>query len=326
MIRFATIGTNFITEWFIEAAKSISSLEYAAVYSRNEETAKEFASRHGVGRYYTTLLELAEADDIDAVYIASPNSFHCEQAVLMLEHKKHVLCEKSIASNSRELEKMLQAAQKNQVVLLEAMRPAFDPGLAAIKENLEKLGKIRRISFQYGKYSSRYDKFQEGIIENAFNPAFSNGALMDIGVYCIHSMVKLFGSPVRVHGEALMLPGGIDGQGVILAEYPDMQADIMYSKITNNQLPSQIQGEKATMLIEEIQNPTHLTICCRDGRKEEIHVEKEANNMVYEIREWICLIKKQQSGEIHNRYSRMSLAVMDEVRRQIGLVFPADSI
>lgn len=324
MIRFATIGTNFITEWFLEAVGHCEGMAYAAAYSRNEETARAFAAKHGAGRWCTDLGELAAAEDVDAVYIASPNSLHCEQAILMMRHGKHVLCEKAIASNAGELEQMLAEARKHQVVLLEAMRPAFDPGLAAIRDLLPKLGKIRRVSFQYGKYSSRYDKFQAGIVENAFNPAFSNGALMDIGVYCVHPLVQLFGLPDQIHGEALMLPGGIDGAGTILAHYPQMLADLTYSKICDNRLPSQIQGEQGTMLIRDIPDPTDLTIHYRDGQVEEFHIEKEGINMIYEVREWCRLIEGRLSGEAHNRYSVMAMEIMDEARRQMGLVFPAD--
>lgn len=327
MIRFATIGTNFITEWFLEAVGYCEGLTYEAAYSRTEETARTFAVKHGAGRICTDLPELAEAEDIDAVYIASPNSLHCEQAVLMMQHGKHVLCEKSIASNSRELERMIAAARENQVVLLEAMRPAFDPGLAVIRDNLPKLGKIRRVSFQYGKYSSRYDRFKAGIVENAFDPAFSNGALMDIGVYCVHSLVKLFGSPQKIHAEALMLEsshGSIDGAGTILAQYPDMLADVMYSKICDNRLPSQIQGENGTMLIRDIPDPTDITIHYHNGEREDIPIGKEGINMIYEVREWRRLIEGHLSGEEHNRYSVMAMELMDEARRQTGLVFPAD--
>lgn len=325
MVRFATIGTNFITDWFLEAVGHCGGMTYAAAYSRNEETAKAFAQKHGAERYCLNLEELAKAEDIDAVYIASPNSLHCGQAILMMEHGKHVLCEKAVASNSVELEQMLAVARENRVVLLEAMRPVFDPGFAAIRDNLFKLGTIRRVSFQFAKYSSRYDKFKSGIVENAFNPAFSNGALMDIGVYCVHPLVKLFGQPQQIHAEAVMLPGGIDGAGTILTQYPGMMADVMYSKICDNRLPSQIQGESGTMLIDEIPSPTQLTIHYHSGEQEHIPIEKEGINMIYEVREWRRLIEGNLSGEEHNRYSVMAMEVMDEARRQIGLVFPADS-
>lgn len=324
MVRFATVGTNFITKWFLEAAKACDGLEYMAAYSRDEDKAKAFASEHGAKRYYTDLVKMAEAGDIDAVYIASPNSLHCEQAILMMQHGKHVLCEKAIASNGRELEHMLDIAEKKHVVLLEAMRSVFVPGFMAIKDNLHKLGKIRRASFQYCQYSSRYDKFKAGVIENAFNPAFSNGALMDIGVYCVHPLVRLFGMPEGIHADALLLENGIDGAGTILAKYKDMQAELIYSKISNSRVPSQIQGENAVMLIKEIHDAKEISIYYNNGELEEIRMEEDRINMKYEIKEWVRLIENHLTAKEHNRYSIMELKIMDEVRRQQGIKFPAD--
>lgn len=329
MIRFATIGTNFITRWFLEAVRRCEELQpgglqLTAVYSRKEETARAFAEEFGVESYYTSLEELAAAKDIDAVYIASPNSLHCEQAVLMMKNKKHVLCEKTIASNSEELKHMLETAEENKVVLLEGVKSVFEPGFFALKEHLQKAGRIRRASFQYCQYSSRYDKFKGGIIENAFDPAFSNGALMDIGVYCIHPLVKLFGMPESIYGDALLLENGIDGAGTILAKYKDMQAELTYSKISNGKIPSQIQGEDASLVIRDIQNIREIGIFYKDGREEQITVEKDSSGMLYEVKEWVHLIENGLSAEEHNRSSVMELEIMDRVRQQLGMEFPAD--
>ena len=136
MIRFATIGTSAIVDRFLEAAALCEGLVHTAVFSRKKETAKAFAKKHGAEFIYTDLKELAESSDIDAVYIASPNSCHCEQAVEMLKHGKHVLCEKPAASNAAELQRMRAAAENGQAVLLEAMRSVYDPGFQAIEANL----------------------------------------------------------------------------------------------------------------------------------------------------------------------------------------------
>lgn len=117
MIRYGTIGTNFIVDRFQEAAMENPSLHYSAVYSRNQETAGNFAAKYGVETTYTDLNAFACADDLDAVYIASPNSFHYEQAALLLSHGKHVLCEKPVTSNARELEHLIQLAGQNNVIL-----------------------------------------------------------------------------------------------------------------------------------------------------------------------------------------------------------------
>ena len=326
MIRFATIGTNFVTGWMLEAARNCPELHHAAVYSRSAERARDFAARCGAKTIHTDLEALAADPGIDAVYIASPNCMHFEQAARMLSHGKHVLCEKTITSNRHELRRLLEIASANKVILLEAMRSVFTPGFRAIEENLPKLGRIRRVSFQYCQYSSRYDKFKAGIIENAFNPVLSNGALMDIGVYCVHPLVKLFGRPDRIVSDAVFLENGVDGAGTILGSWEcGMQAELLYSKITNSRLASQIQGEVGSMIIREIANPYEVTVIGNDGKSECVHSEPyESNNMICELREWCRLIRSRSGENPHNRASQLALEVMDEARRLTGIRFPAD--
>lgn len=324
MVRFAVIGTNKITDSFIEAGNKCEGFELVAVYSRTKERATEYAHKHGATLVYDDLDELGASKEIDAVYVASPNSFHAEHSIKMLNSKKHVLCEKTIASNSKELDGMLKAAKDNGVIVLEAMRSVFDPGFKAIEEHISKLGTIRRVTFQYCQYSSRYDNFKKGIVENAFNPIFSNGALMDIGVYCIHPLVKLFGMPRKIWADAVILENGIDGAGTIMFKYEHMQGELMYSKIANSSLPSQIQGEKGCMIIKEIPDTREITIHYNDGQEEQIQVNKYDNNMYYEIEEFIRLIQTNGTAQAHNKSSIMALSIMDEVRQQIGLTFLAD--
>lgn len=324
MIRFGIIGTNFVTDSFVEALSQCDNGTIQAVYSRTIEKANEYADKCGAPDRYDSLEALANADNIDAVYVASPNALHCPQAVFLIEHGKHVLVEKAVASNSRELEEMLAASKKHGVVLLEAMRPVFDPGFQTIVDNLPKLGKIRRATFQYCQYSRRYDNFKKGIIENAFKPELSNGGMMDIGVYCIHPMVKLFGMPKEVHAHGILLSTGVDAQGTVLSIYEDMQVECLYSKITQSALPSQIQGEKASMIITEIPDTKEIEIVTTKGERELISIDKKENNMYYETKEFIRLIEEKDSAAKHNQYSLWAAQVMEEGRKQLGVVFPAD--
>ena len=323
MIRFATIGTNFIVDWFVEAARQCPEFHYEAVYSRSQDTAAAFAKKHHVSRMITSLDGLAKDPDIDAVYIASPNSLHFSQSASMLTHKKHVLCEKPVTSNAAELQKLDHLARQHKVVFLEAIRSAYDPGLKAIRELLPKLGTIRRASFEFGKYSSRYDHFKEGIVGNTFQPELSNAAVMDIGVYSIHLLVRLFGYPQKIYANSIFLSNGFEGAGTILAGYDGMQADLKYSKITDNVPAIQIQGEDGVLVIDDLITPRKLTVHRRDKSPEIISVEGARNNMIYELQEWGRLIAAKEENP-HTRYSMMEMQMIDEVRKQTGIVFPAD--
>lgn len=324
MVRCATIGTNFVADWFMKAVHACDGISCSLVYSRNAETAEAFCRKHGAGRWCTDLTEVAEAGDVDGVYISSPNSLHYEQAALMLAHGKHVICEKTITSNAAELEDLMRIAKENGVVLMEAMRSVHEEGFDQLKNVIPRVGVIRRVSFQYAKYSSRYDKFKAGIIENAFNPDFSNGAMMDIGVYCVHPLVRLFGMPDKIIADSLILSNGVEGAGTILASYDGMQAELLYSKITTNRLPSQIQGEDGTLVIDDITNICNVTFYDRAGNAETVIDLPKNRGLEGEVNAWVRMIESGSGAEEEIRYSLMELKVMDEARRQAGIVFPAD--
>lgn len=326
MVRFGVIGTNRITEKWIQDAQDLADFTLSAVYSRTEDKAKEFACKFDIPHTYTDLTSMALSKEIDAVYIASPNALHAEQAILMMKHGKHVLCEKAIASNIAELKAMIETANKHQVVLMEAMKSTLLPNFQAITEHLPKIGKVRRYVASYCQYSSRYDAYKEGTILNAFKPELSNGSLMDIGVYCIYPLMVLFGEPVEVKANAYMLESGVDGEGSLLLAYKDMEAVIFHSKIASSYLPSEIQGEDGTILIEGLSEMRDVEIRYRDGRVEKITRPQVNETMRYETKEFITVIREGRLESAINSHanSLATMRVMQEARRQIGLIFPAD--
>lgn len=326
MIRFGTVGTSWITDEFLKSANINKEFKLNAVYSRTEKKACEFAEKYDVKNIYTDIEEMAKSDDIDAVYIASPNSYHAKYSILFLENKKHVFCEKPIASNLNELEAMIRVAEKNDKLLMEGMVSSFLPNFNVIKENLHKIGKVRRYVGNYCQYSSRYDPYKRGENPNTFNPKFSNGSLMDIGVYCIYPLVQLFGKPEKINANGVILESGVDGEGNVVLNYEDMEALIIHSKITDSYAPSEIQGENGTMIIDKIPTPKNIKIIYRDGREEDLSIEQDKPNMYYEATEFIDLIKKGKNQSDINSFkkSRIVMNILEESRKQMGVIYPAD--
>lgn len=326
IIRFGVIGTSEITQIFLKGAKLVEKFKLAAVYSRKEETAREFADKYGVKTIFTSLEEMAKSDEIDAVYIASPNSFHAKQAIIFMKNRKHVLCEKAFASNIKEVEEMIKVAKENNVVLMEAMRTTLTPNFKIVMENIYKLGKIRRYFSSFCKYSSRYDKYREGVVLNAFKRELSNGALMDIGVYTIYPMITLFGEPKEIKATSYMLESGVDGEGSVIFKYDEMEGSVIYSKISNSYLPTEIQGEEGTMIIDKINEVNSVKIVYKDGNIEELSTNQEEDSMCYEIDEFVNLIinNKKESNINSLENSKIVMKIMDNVRSQIGLEFIAD--
>ena len=327
-LKIGMIGTNFISDDFCAAAAQVPGAELFAVYSRKQETGDAFAARHGIPQVYTDYDEFLDSG-LDAVYVASPNFAHCAQTLKALNHKKHVLCEKVMAVNEQEVRSMIDCARQNNVVLLEAMRPDFDPAYDLIEQNLPRIGKLRRATFEFCQYSSRYDSFREGIIQNAFNPELGNAAVMDIGVYCIHSLVRLFGAPKNVKAFSTKLSNGFDGSGIVLMEYEDMTAEAVYSKIAVSVTPSVLQGEDGSIMIDYISKPESVSLRLRKsardtltgGTIEKLPYTPAKNNMIFEIQEFLKLIEKKEVDHKYLKYSLDTIRVLDEVRRQTGIRF-----
>lgn len=322
MIRFGIIGTNFITESFIEAASEVKDFVLSAVYSRTQERAEEFAQKYGVKTIFTDIEEMAKSDAIDAVYIASPNSFHAEQSILLMKNKKHVLCEKPLASDTAEVKKMIETARENNVLLMEALKTTLLPNFKVIQENIHKIGVVRRFTANYCQYSSRYDAYKAGTILNAFNPAFSNGSIMDIGIYCIYPLVVLFGKPTSIKANGYILESGVDGEGSIILSYPEMEAVLMFSKITDSSMPSEIQGEDGNIVIDKMNPIEKVEIHYRNGAVENVS-QQQQHSMYYEVEEFIKLIQAGNYESSVNSYvnSLTTAEIIEEARKQMGVLF-----
>ncbi len=335
MHRLAVIGTNFVTDWLIDAAREVENVTVAAVLSRDCEHGRAYADAHDIPDVCTTLDALCEDRTIDCVYIASPNLLHVPQAVRLLEAGKHVLCEKPLAPDLSRFDEAVRTARKHDRVLMEAMVLAHLPCWKQIRETAAQIGPIRRALFTFCQYSSRYDKFKAGIVENAFNPCLCNGALMDLGVYCLHAAQLTFGTPTDIRAAAYRIPGSIDGAGSIILTYADGIADIQYSKISQGLNASELQGERGSLLIDSLTRPKTWTLVPRTGKRSDgvavqtaggdprtLDVTPPRHPMAYELEEFLA----QVDGARTERYlddTRAVIAVMDAARMQTGIDFTA---
>ena len=330
-IRIGVVGTNFISDWMVEGGRKDPRCEWAAVCSRKEETGRAFADKHGIEHVFTDVADMAASPLIDAAYIASPNACHAAQAITFLKAGKHVLCEKPLASNAVEAAAMIETARRSGKVLMEAVIPTLSPVFTAVREYLPRVGKVRRYFASYCQYSSRYDRLKRGDVANAFRPELSNGAVMDIGVYCLYPMAALFGEPLDITTSAMKLPTGVDGQGTIVCRYDGFDAVSIYSKIADSKLPTEIQGEDGTITIDRINDPRHVTFQPHDRSLPAIDITPATDiddPYYHEMREFIDVITTGKSESSRNSLatSLITMHVIDTVRRASGVSFPADQI
>jgi predicted dehydrogenase len=326
MIRFAVIGTNWITKQFVDAAHETGKYKLTAIYSRSLEQAQTFANDYPVEHLFTSLEAMAQSDAIDAVYIASPNSFHFPQTQLFLRHKKHVICEKPLASNLREVEAAIETARENQVVLFEAFKTASLPNFLLLQQSLSKVGKVRKALINYCQYSSRYQRYLDGENPNTFNPAYSNGSIMDIGFYCLASAVALWGEPHGVQASASLLESGVDAHGLVVLDYGDFSVTLQHSKVSDSVLPSEIQGEDGSLVIEKISECQKVTFVPRGGKAQDLTQPQHINTMLYEAEVFARLVETNEVNHPGLAVSRTTAKLQTEIRRQTGVTFPADDI
>ncbi|EAC3920118.1 Gfo/Idh/MocA family oxidoreductase [Listeria monocytogenes] len=326
-MKLGIMGTNWITDSFIEGAINSGEWNLTAVYSRTEEKARAFGEKYGELTYFTDIEEMGKSDALDAVYIASPNALHYQHAVSLLKNKKHVIVEKPIFSTVAELEHAHQIARENNVFLFEAARHIQEPNFKRLQENIEKVGTIHGATLAYMKYSSRYDQVLNGEEPNIFSLKFSGGSIVDLGVYPLYSAITLFGEPVKATYFATKLPTGVDGLGPIILEYPTFNITIIQGKNSQSFLTSEIYGQKGTLIVDPLTGIEKITFYDNATKEEtELAGPVVANDMQFEAAEFARIIE-QSDRDTYEYLADLSLKVLrvsNELRHQNDIWFDAE--
>ncbi len=324
-MKFGFIGTNFVSEMMLEGASLIDDFLLTAVCSRNLENAKDFANKHGA-QFFTDDYNDFLDQDLDAVYLAVPNNLHKDLAIFFLNHKIPVFCEKPMASNVEEVKAMIAASRENKTLLTEGIVPIYTEGFKVVKDNLHRIGQVRRAVISMGQYSSRYDAYREGNILNAFKPDLSNGSIMDIGIYPLSFAMGLFGQPESLFANAYVLDSKVDGLGTLILNYPDKEVIVMHSKITDQLLHSEIQGEDGIIQFDHASLTRKVILKKRNEEAKVVFEDSRQDLMYYELK---AFIKAAKEGlvEVPHVSHQMILdvhTVLTEARRQTKVVFPTD--
>ncbi|OJD33203.1 oxidoreductase [Diplodia corticola] len=332
MLNFAVIGTGWITDSFIESAHATGAWKLVGVYSRKQETASAFASKHGAPSTYTTLDALAAAADVHAVYIASPNSLHHAQAKRLLagssnNNKQHIILEKPSTSTAGEFEELHALARDKGVFVLEANRHLQERNFGVLREALGRLGPVYGASLNYAAYSSRYNAVLAGETPNIFSLAFSGGCLVDLGVYPIAAAVALFGRPGAQSYSPVFVATGADGGGFVRLQYEGFAVDINQSKIYTSAAPSEVYGEKGTLIVNGVTDIDSVVFLdARTKEKTQLAGEKAKLNLQEEAAEFARIIgeRDEAAAKKLEEMSRIVLGITTDLRKQNGIVFDVE--
>ena len=342
-VRFGVIGAGFIARWFLQAAAVVPQARVVAVTSAHPERAAAFAAEHGIGASYATLEEMLAAGrpdgptPIDVVYIGSPNSLHAQHAIAALKAGFHVLVEKPFALTRSQAEEMVEAARTADRFLMEAWLSAFEPGVARLREQLPRLGRLHRAVLSKEQFSSRMEAYRAGGLPPAFDPALGGGSLMDLGVYPVSLAIHLFGEPDRVTATGRLLECGVDARGTVVLSYDSgehagLEVVCLHSK-TSPGTESSFAGDHDVLSIDDCQWPRRIGLrgpAAVTGAGEDLSVERGAqgpgHQLAYELAEVCRLVRAgARESDLHPlSRSVAAVGVLQEARRQVGVRFPAD--
>ncbi|MFT8870658.1 MAG: Gfo/Idh/MocA family oxidoreductase [Sporolactobacillus sp.] len=326
-MKLATVGTSEITNTFLSALKQDGTFTYEAAYSRSIDKARTVAASFGAARAYDSFETLAENQDIDVVYVASPNGLHFQHVSALLRAGKHVICEKPMFTTLKEFDTAFKIADEQGVYLFEAIRNIQTPVFRALQARLERAGTVRSAVFQLIQYSSRYDRFLKGELTNIFSPEFAGGALEDLGVYTLYPIIALFGRPKHAAYYPVMLSSGVDGSGTLVLTYNGFVCTLLCSKIAHSSAPSEIHGERGTW---RINNPSNIhQLEWIDAHTKDVSLVAscpDSGDMIYEIARFGQIIGSgdQPAFQELRALGRDVLATMESVRLACGIRFPSD--
>ncbi|MFQ7566523.1 MAG: Gfo/Idh/MocA family protein [Clostridium perfringens] len=317
-LKGGILGPGNIARDFAQALNRVNGEVYA-VASRNKERAEKFARENNVKKAYGSYDEIIKDKDIDVVYIATPHSNHYEYIIKSLNNNKHVLCEKAITVNERELEEALKIAREKNLVLEEAMTlfhmPLYEKVIKKI--NKEDLGKVNMVQVSFGSFKE-YDENNR-----FFNLDLAGGALLDIGTYAL-SFARYFLSsmPEEILSTVKKAKTGVDEEsGIILKTKEDEIATI--SLAFRSKMPKRgiVSCDNGFITIDNFPRANKATINYLDGKVEVIECGEEEKALDYEV---IFMEEKinenKESNSIELTYDVTK--IMSKVRKDWGIVYP----
>lgn len=323
MIRIATIGRGNIVDCFIKGLKQTGRFSLDAVYSRDEKTGREFALKHGAQKVYTSLQELANDKEIDAVYIASPNVCHAPQSEILLKGGKHILCEKPIAVSSAEYIKTKSLADSLGLIYMEAIIPRYVKNHDTVLNAVKQIGNIAMAKIDYCQLTSRYESLMKGEHINIFDMSLAAGTLMDLGIYPVYAACDLLGVPENIKASASILENGADGSGVAIFDYGTFTASVSYSKVGQSMAPSEIIGDKGSVIIEKI-GLYQGAYLLKDGQKTPLFEETVKDRLMSMEAESFADFIKGENTELYKKASELCLNVhkcMDEIKKDAEIKY-----
>lgn len=317
-INWGIIGLGNIANKFAQDVLKVENATLYAVASRSLEKASEFAKSYRVDHAYGTYEALAKDPNVDAIYIATPHAFHNEHAILCLNHKKAVLCEKPFAMNLSEVDEMIATGKANNTLLMEALWTYFLPHYQFVLKHIkeETFGKIVKIEADFG-FKPDLD-----MTSRVFKKSLGGGSLLDIGIYPIFAALSTLGNPIHIESKATFFDNDVDSSCLMLFSYDNgVEAHLKSTLLEKTPTEAIFYCERGTIKINSrFHGPSNVTLIS-EGKEVTTDFDDMTNGYSYEILHFNQLLRdgKTESDVMTFDFSRKLMKLLDTVRLQIGL-------
>jgi len=322
MLRWGIAGLGRISHKFLSDLLLVEGQQVVAVGSRSREKAETFARQYDIHWAHGSYAELFADPSVDIVYISTPHHAHAEVSIQAMQAGKHVLCEKPLAVNEEQVQRMLEVARLKKVFLMEALWSRFMP---AIREALrlvreDELGPVNYLSSNFAFYSNA------PVEGRLFNPRLAGGALLDIGIYPVFLAHLFMGMPRSISAQARFHPTGVDLQTSMVFEYEGGTAQLFSGLDSHSDMRSTIGGPQGSIFLDPRWHETEgfLWTDHRTGETRSYSFPKLGKGYSHEIEECgACVSGGKQQSELWSWQNSLDLIrLLDRIRDQIGLVYP----
>ncbi len=321
-LNWAVLGTGVIANEMACALQNMGKSLYA-VGNRTHQKAVEFAAKYHVPKVYNSLDEMFTDHAVDIIYITSPHNTHHSFMQKALEHGKHVLVEKSITLNSRELTGMMDLAEHKRCIIAEAMTIWHMPLYKKLWDTIHSgaLGRVQLITVNFGSFKE-YD-----MNNRFFNMKLAGGAMLDIGVYAL-SLVRSFMSetPDAIVSQWKPSPTGSDEQATVLLQNSTGQmAAVALSMHSKQPKRAMISCEKGYIEIMEFPRAdTAVIVDAETGQRTELTCGENAKALYYEMTDMEYAVQSGDVSAMHLPYTKDVMDIMTQLRKSWNMQYPGE--
>jgi len=244
-VRWGILGPGFIAGRLMRDVARASNAVVVAVASRNRERAAGFASKFGIARVHGSYEALLADPEVDAVYIATPNSLHHPQTMQALAAGKHVLCEKPYTRHPELVTEAFDAADAAGLVLMEAFMWRHSTQVRRFMELLPEVGELQSIRATFSFVLTK-----EGDLR--MDAGLEGGSLMDVGCYCVSGSRLVAGEePALVFGRQTLAGSGVDAAFAGILQFPSGLVAEIVAGFTSEHRSLEAIGSRATLLMRD---------------------------------------------------------------------------